>query len=535
VKRIGSVVAMVALLACASSAHKAATTNLQFERSRRLVVVQTIQGQVAGFHDDYGVNTFLGISYAAPPTGALRFAPPQAAENWTYVRPAYQFSPTCPQPLDEIEVSSLLYQDEDCLSLNIWTPGNDDNKRPVVVWIHGGGFVQGGTGDPLYNGAHLAKRGDIVVATINYRVAALGFLALDSFGAEFAGSGNLALQDQIAALTWIKNNISRFGGDPTNITIMGESAGGASVSFLMISPRAKGLFQKVIAQSGTLNLARTKEKAAQFTQRFMELAGAKDVTGLRALSAQRIVDIEGELLKEAGFEADWVFAPVMDDIVIPLDPMKTLATGAAAGIPLMNGTNHDEYRYWTLYFPPLNYIPSEMLLPSIPGVATRLGDRLDPIMDHYRKRLPSPGLSGVTFALITDMAFRIPHIRVSDIQSKYAPVWMYRFDWKSTVSEDLGACHTIELPFLFRTFDSPKRYQEVGANPPMVLSDVVMDAWITFIRSGNPNGPGLADWPAYDTKRRAAMIFNDRSAVQDDPDRETRLLYKGLLGDIGDQ
>jgi para-nitrobenzyl esterase len=501
--------------------------NPQPDRARQLAVVDTTHGRVAGYVDSSGLNVFLGIPYAEPPAGRLRFAPPQPVSSWPYVRPAYRFGPTCPQVKDEYEPSSLLFQDEDCLSLNIWTPGIDTRNRPVMVYIHGGGFVNGGTADPLYNGEYLAKRGDIVVASINYRVAALGFLALDRFGPEFKGSGNLAIQDQIAGLTWIKNNISRFGGDPNNITIMGESAGSASVMCLMISPGGKSLFKKAIAHSGAINLTRTQDLAERYTRKFMEMAGVKDVEGLRALPFTRIVELERKMLDDAGFEADLLFAPVRDNILVPADPVKAFEEGAAKNIAFLNGTNNDEYRYWILYSSILKYLPVKMMLSNAPNVREKLDSHLEKIIDYYDHTLLRPGLGGKTLALGTDMMFRVPHIRVSDLQSRYAPVWMYRFDWRSQVSEDLGACHAIELPFVLRTFDSPTRYQIVGADPPMRLSDTMMDAWISFIRTGNPDTPGLS-WPAYNEQRRATMIFNVESRVQDDPDRDIRMLYSDI-------
>jgi para-nitrobenzyl esterase len=387
--------------------------------------------------------------------------------------------------------------------------------------------VSGGTADPLYNGEYLAKRGDIVVASVNYRVAALGFLALDMFGPGFAGSGNLAFQDQIAGLTWIKNNISRFGGDPDNITIMGESAGSVSAMFLMISPKAKGLFKKVIAHSGTVNLSRSRDLAARHTKKFMEMAGVKDVEGLRKLPFTRIVELEGKMLDDAGFEADLLFAPVKDSIYVPAEPLKAFEGGAARGIPLLNGTNHDEYRYWILYSSILKYIPTKLLLSLAPTVREKLGPHLDAVINYYDRTLTKRCMGGITFALGTDMMFKVPHLRVSDLQSRHAQVWMYRFDWRSQVSEDLGACHAIELPFVLRTFESPTRYHIVGPEPPMKLSDAMMDAWIAFIRTGNPGTHGLS-WPAYDSQRRATMIFNVESRVQVDPDRDVRLLYKDI-------
>lgn len=501
--------------------------NPQPDRARKYTVVETTQGRVAGYMDGNGLEVFLGIPYAEPPVGPLRFAPPKPAMPWTYVRSAYRFGPTCPQVKDEYEPSSLLYQDEDCLTLNIWTPGTDARRRPVMIYIHGGGFVNGGTADPLYNGEFLAKRGDIVVASVNYRVAALGFMALDMFGPQFVGSGNLALQDQIAGLTWLKNNIARFGGDPDNITIMGESAGSASVLFLMISPRAKGLFKRVIAHSGNINLARSRDLAARYTKKFMDMAGVKDVAGLRALSATRIVELERKMLDDAGFEADILFAPVRDGIFVPADPLKAFTAGAARNIPLLNGTNHDEYRYWIQYSAMLKYIPTRLLISLAPTVREKLGPHLDAIIDYYDRSLTKKCRGGITFALVTDMMFKIPHIRVSDLQSRHVQVWMYRFDWTSHVSDDLGACHAIELPFVLRTFESPTSYQIVGPEPPMKLSDTMMDAWIAFIRKGSPGTPGLP-WPAYDSQRRATMIFNVESRVRDDPDRDVRMLYKDI-------
>jgi len=533
VKRVlGMAAVCVPLLLCVSCPHRTAPFDPQPDRARKLVVADTSSGKVAGYEAPGGLKVFLGIPYAEPPVGPLRFAPPQPAASWAHVRPAYRFGPTCPQMKDEYEPASLLHQDEDCLSLNIWTPGLDAEKRPVVVYIHGGGFIEGGSGDPLYNGEHLARRGDMVVASLNYRVAALGFLYLDEFGPEFAGSGNLALQDQAAGLAWIRNNVERFGGDPDQITLMGESAGSVSVMFHMMSPGSRGLFRRAIAQSGTVNLSRTPAQAAKTTQRFLELAGVRDVDGLRALSAARIVELEKEILDEAGFEADLVFSPVLDGVTVPADPVRAFQEGAAAGIALLNGTNLDEYRYWLLYFSTLKYIPTGVVVALAPTVGERLGPSLDAAVDHYRRTLPRPGISGATFALVTDMMFRIPHIRVSDLQSRHAPVWMYRFDWPSRASADLGACHAIELPFVFRTFDSPTSDQIVGPDPPLGLSDDMMDAWIGFARTGDPGHAGMPEWPVYETGRRATMILGEEPGVRADPDKASRLFYEEILYEL---
>ena len=525
--RISLMVIMVFILSSCSTT-KQHPFNPQTERQMKLVVVNTASGSVAGYISENGVSTFLGIPYARPPKGELRFAPPSEIEPWTDVKPATHFGPSCSQIKDEFEPSSLLYQDEDCLSLNIWTPAADRNKRPVIIYIHGGGFLNGGTADPLYNGSNISKRGDIVFASVNYRVNAFGYLYLEDFGEQFKGSGNIATQDQLMGIKWIKKNVEMFGGDPENITIMGESAGSASVLILMGLPQSKGLFSKVIAESGACNLVRTTEQASRFTKQFIKIAGVKDVASLRKLTSEQIVKSVEKLIDEAGFEADLVFAPVVDGNIIIKDPLKSIDDGAATGIALLNGTNLDEYRYWINYYWPLRFVPLSMMINSAPETRQKLKGKEKELINFYDKKNPKASMGYNTFEFATDLMFLIPHIQVSEVQSKNANVWMYRFDWKSQVKDYFGACHSIELPFVLKTFDSPTRHQIVGPNPPMELSDIMQDAWVAFARSGNPNHKDMPEWPMYDAKRRATMIFNTKPEVKDDPEKDVRLIYKGI-------
>ncbi len=525
--KISLLVILVFILSSCSTT-KPHPFNPQAERQMELVVVNTLSGQVAGYITDNRIDAFLGIPYAKPPKGDLRFAPPVEIEPWADVKPATRFGPSCPQIKDEFEPSSLLYQDEDCLSLNIWTPGADDKKRPVIIYIHGGGFVNGGTGDPLYNGSYISKRGDIVFASVNYRINALGYLYLEDFGQEFKGSGNIAVQDQLMGIRWIKNNIAKFGGDPDNITIMGESAGSASVMVLMGLPQAKGLFAKAIAESGGCNLVRTREQASRYTKQFLKAAGVKDVASLRKLTPDEIEKAVEKQLDEAGFEADLVFAPVVDGNIIPIDPLKAIDSGSARGITFLNGTNHDEYRYWINYSWMLRFISMSTILKAVPDVKARLGGKDKELIEFYKKKNPHSGISDGMFEFATDLMFLIPHIQVSVAQSKYANVWMYRFDWRSQVKDYFGACHAIELPFVLKTFDSPTRWQIVGPNPPMGLSDTMQDAWVAFARTGNPNHAGMEKWPRYEAGQRATMIFNTNSMVENDPEKDVRLIYKGI-------
>ena len=497
-------------------------------------IVATQSGKVEGIQTKNGVLAFLGIPFAQAPKGDLRFAPPVEVVPWEGVRDATHAGTSAPQMLDDLEPSSKFAQDEDCLNLDIWTPGLDGKKRPVIVYIHGGAFIGGGSNDPVYDGANISKRGDIVFASINYRIGMLGFLYLEDFGAEFKGSGSNGIRDQVMALRWIKNNIARFGGDPENITIMGESAGAQSVFALIGLPQAKGLFQKGIAESGTINAFRTKEEAAALTKQFMRIANVTDVAGLRKLKPAEVIDAQVRLASEVGPMASRMCAPVVDGTVIPKDLLAAIQDGAAAGISLLNGTVHDEYCYWIGYYPVLKTKPLSQFLAENTWVARNLGDQKQGVLDFYKKKYPMPGpdKSSVSssVAFVTDLQFLMQHIRVSEAQEKHAKVWMYRFDWKSQVpnKEYLNACHAIEVPFVLNTFSSALADEIVGPNPPMALSEVVQDAWISFARTGDPNHKGLPEWPAYEPAHRATMIFDTKSKVVEDPDPEVRELFKDI-------
>ena len=498
------------------------------DRQKNQPVASTSSGKVAGFVTGNGVSAFLGIPFAQPPKGDLRFAAPVPIEPWRGVRPATQFGFSCPQGKDPAELASLLPQDEDCLTLNIWTPKADAQKRPVIVYLHGGGFLSGGTGDPTYDGAVFSKRGDLVFASINYRVQAFGFLYLDEFGEQFKGSGANGIRDQLLGLRWLKANLARFGGDPENITIMGESAGSISGVTLLSLPQAKGLFQKAITESGSSNVLRTKEQAALLTKQFFQLAGITDIAGLRKLTPAQFGEINKKQKALIGVFAARMYAPVVDGAVIPREPLTAIQEGAAAGIPLLNGVNRDEFSYYIQYFPALRTTPLRQFFMGTPQLQGKLQGREAEILAFYQQNNPPEGKIAAIPAFVTDLVFFVPHVRLSEAQSHHAPVWMYRFEWPSQVHAYLGACHAIELAFVFKTFDSPLTGEIVGPTPPMGLSDMMQDAWIAFARTGNPNHKGMPAWPTYDAQRRATMIFNAESKVMEDPNREARQLFTGI-------
>jgi para-nitrobenzyl esterase len=494
------------------------------------VAAKTAQGTVEGFVTGSKTQVFLGIPYARPPRGELRFRPPQELFPWSKSREALAFGPVCPQIKNRLEPAGWLAQDEDCLTINVWTPAADGAKRPVLVWIHGGGFFEGASSRPVYDGESFARRGDIVFVSMNYRVGVLGFLYLDGLDRSLAGSGNLGFQDQIASLKWVKANIAAFGGDPDNVTIMGESAGSFSVTTLMTLPSAKGLFNKVIAESGVPILNRTPGFAARETARFMELAGVDSIEELRALPVENVLKAQERLMNDASIGAERLFMPVLDGAVISRDPMQALMDGAGAGIPLLHGTTEDEFRFW-IYVEPLIVLASpDFLLNQAPELKAQLGGSKDRIIEHYKKTRPSLSSGDIAMAIAGDMVFLIPHIRLAEAQAKHAKSYMYLFRWDSPVQDGkYGSHHGLEVPFVFRTIYAENYQEFLGENPPLPLSEKMQDAWIAFVRTGNPGITGLPEWPVYDTTRRATMLLDSEPKLADDPQKDIRLIYKGVL------
>jgi para-nitrobenzyl esterase len=499
-------------------------------RPSERIVVNTTNGPVAGFASD-GVISFLGMPYAKPPTGDLRFSFPQAPPKWSNLFPATSYGPVCPQMKDKMETSSSLYQNEDCLTLDVQTRSVDGAKRPVLVYIHGGAFIQGASADPVYEGTTFVKQGDIVFVSINYRLGVFGFLYLDDLPGGLAGGGNIGLLDQIAALQWVKANIEKFGGDPGNVTIMGESAGSISVTTLMSMPAAKGLFHKAIAQSGAPNLGRTVQMGRDVTKKIMQFAGVSDIAGLRSLSSEKLLDAQVKFIQEFGVGADKLFSPVVDGIVVPKDPFTAIAEGSAAGIALLQGTTKDEFRYWIHYDKTLASIAPHVLFEKhAPDLAAQLGTGLDTIVNQYKRSFPSAGSGDISLMLATDAAFWIPHVRLAEAQAGHANTWMYQFTWPSPEDNGLyGSPHAIEMPFVFHNLKAPNVVEEMGPEPPVMLADIMNAAWIAFVKTGSPQTSALPEWPTYSMDKRATMMFDKKSQVVNDPNSTFRLLYRGVI------
>ncbi len=492
-----------------------------------MTIVATRSGKVEGFERD-GVHVFRGIPYAAPPVGALRWQPPRREEPWAATRAATKFSAQSAQT--EFALGKLMGQpqppySEDSLYLNVWTPACDDARRPVMVWIHGGAFLWGAGDTPWYDGTQFAKHGDVVVVTINYRLGAFGFLHLaDLFGAEFAGSGNAGILDQIAALEWVRDSIGAFGGDPDRVTVFGESAGAASVGTLLGTPAARGLFHAAIPQSGAAAWASTAERASDMAARVIGNLGIRpgDADALRAASTDAILHAL-PAFREDGVAA-LPFQPVVDGVVLPEPPIATIAAGNAAGVRVLTGTNLHEMTLFTLADPGMATLDDD-------GVRARMRNALgaggEDVFDSYRARKPDVTPQELWLQLSTDAVFRVPAARLLEAQLAHAPVWSYLFTFESPVFGGvLRSTHALEITFVFDTLDRGGAELLTGTGPERrAIADAMHPAWIAFARGGDPNHTGLPEWPRYELDRRATMRFDATCEVLDDPGREDRLAF----------
>jgi carboxylesterase type B len=496
----------------------------------RSVVIQTASGAVRGSVAD-GVHAFKGIPYAAPPFGARRLRPPQPVEPWTGVREALTYGPKPPQPAYPPQIAMLLPPElagpgEDCLNLNIWSPELGAATCPVMVWIPGGMFGYHAMGaSPWYDGTRFARDG-IVCVTINYRVGADGFLDLGEGGA------NRGLLDQVAALEWVRENIAAFGGDPANVTIFGESAGAMSVAMLLAMPRAEGLFRRAIAQSGAAHHAIPRATARRVLHRLAETLGIEATReAIAAIPLDRLhaaqLELEFDLLtcpdpERWGAEVAlsvMPWQPVIDGEVIPARPLDRVAAGAGGNVDLMVGTNTDEHR---LFLVPVGAIDSATL-GDVLGVAAGYGLPVEAALAAYRAAFPGGSGGDLLAALQTDWFWRIPAIRLADAHAQgAAATYMYEFGWRSPQFDGrLGACHALEIPFVFETLGEQTE-RLWGAEPPERLAHIMHAAWVAFATSGE------CGWPKYDLVRRATMRFDTSSRVVDDPRRAERVLWEGV-------
>jgi para-nitrobenzyl esterase len=471
-----------------------------------------------------GILRFSGIPYGQ----AQRWHLPKPSEPWSGVRDATRFGPVCPQAPSRL--GRLLEQDqstqsEDCLHLNIWTPGLA-GRRPVMVWLHGGAFVFGAGSQSLYDGRLLAAH-DVVAVTLNYRLGAFGFVALNqvSDGA-LPATGCEGLADQLLALDWVRRNIAAFGGDPDNVTLFGESAGAMSIGALLSAPLGRGLFHKAIVQSGGAHIAHQPARAEQVGAALLAALGlerhsaarARELPTHRIVAAQRLVQIRSRG-KDPSFRLGTLpFQPVVDGRLLPQAPITAIRAGAGAGIPLLAGTNRDEWKLFTGVNPRLRLMRKADFRDRV----IRFGkDAAPDLLAAYE----GPSAFEQFNAFMTDKVFAEPCRRLLEVQSRHTPSFAYRCDWSSRfLGGAMGACHGIELGFLFGAYRTGLTGAFFGQGASAdALSAALLQSWTAFARSGTPG------WPTYQPDSRHTMIFGRTPPhLCDRPQEERRLAFAAI-------
>ncbi|MDZ7413081.1 MAG: carboxylesterase/lipase family protein [candidate division KSB1 bacterium] len=499
-------------------------------------IVKTSFGWIRGVQEGR-VLAFRGIPYAQPPIGPLRFRPPHKPLAWSGVRDAGSYGPAPMQVGSPVSAQMGLAPPEvheDCLSLNIWTPAADDAQRPVLVWLYGGAWVTGAGSLPLYNGARLAARGEVVVVTLNYRLGLFGFLrGTGVCGDALNTTGNEGLLDQIAALEWVRDEIAGFGGDPQNVTVWGQSAGARSAALLTVMPRARGLVHKVIQQSGGLALRQTLTSADGVMHRLLKAMGLTPAQAdrLREVPAATLLDLQQRLTPRTGGH---FYGPVADGELIPTDPFEAVATGASRGIPLLCGTNLDEMKFFRALDPAVEGLDNAGLLDRCRTLVAQVG-HAERVLETYRAaRLARGAETSATelwFALASDHTYRTPIMRQAEQHAAHTPAtYAYLFTWRSPAqSGRLGAAHCMEIPFVFGRLDDPGMGSFTGQGSAVQqLSEQMMDAWIAFARTGNPATAALPVWPAYTANRRTTMVFDESVTVVDAPMEAERAIWTSV-------
>ncbi|MBB4962331.1 carboxylesterase/lipase family protein [Micromonospora polyrhachis] len=489
--------------------------------------VRTRYGTVRG--TTHGrIHSFKGIPYARPPFGPYRMRPPQRGTPWTAIRPAVDFGPTAPQPQFPLPANMDGFYPtiagKDCLNLNVWSADLGGARQPVMVWLHGGGFDGGSSS--IYDGSRFARDG-VVFVSLNYR------LGVEGFGDLGDGNVNLALLDQIAALHWVRENITAFGGDPDNVTIFGESSGAMSVGALLTMPAAHGLFQRAIMQSGAGNTTFAPE-TAQHIGRLLaaELGVPPTRDAIAAVEMERLLDAQNAVMAQLAPYPDprrWngepgarvtAWQPVVDGQILPTRPIDAIRAGVGADVDILIGTNAEEGRLSLVPFGLLDAITDDDLLTAM----KLYGLPVDRALAVYRASNPGAGPGDLLSLLQRDWWYRIPAYRLAEARAGIAAAtYLYEFAWRSPQFDGLlGACHFLEVPFVFDLLDSPLFQKLTGTRPPQALAATMHASWIAFATHGDPG------WAGYDLVKRPVMRFDTASRLGYDPQPAERSIWDGV-------
>lgn len=495
--------------------------------------VETRSGKVRGYLED-DIHVFKGIPYGADTSGSNRFRPALDPAAWPGVRDCIEYGQTAAQMQGGQAVGS-----EDCLVMNIFTPAvNDSQRRPVMLWLHGGGFQTLSGSSPMYDGVNLCKRGDVVVVSLNHRLNIFGFLHLgDIMGDEFAQAGNVGMLDTVHALRWIREHIAAFGGDPDNITIFGESGGGRKVSTLLAMPDAKGLIHRAIIQSGPGMALQPRDRAHEMALSVLRELDIRpgDAAALQAVSMQAMLRafavVESRLDGDArfkGIQEQRGFVPTVGIESLPQHAFNPVATPLSASVPILIGSNKHEYAYFGARDPAVQRreLSMDALRERLQVITGAAADR---VLDVYQRTYPEADASWLWILITSDRTYRFDSITMAQrraVANDQAPVWMYYFEWETPAS-DMKAHHALEISFVF---DNTTRVPAMSGGGPdaAALAEKMSSAWINFARHGNPGTPLLPQWPAYDIEERNTMVFNNQSRVVSDPHADVRQLWSTL-------
>lgn len=501
----------------------------------KFVIAETNLGRIRGI-DDSGIEIFKGIPYGASTAGTNRFMPPVDPGKWTGVRDTLEYGHSAPQrdpaaPLPAtssltVSGSNLPTEGEDCLVLNVWTPAvNDGRKRPVMFWCHGGGFATGSGSSPDNDGTNLARRGDVVVVTINHRLNVLGFANFSEFSTDFAASGDAGMMDIVHALKWVRANIAHFGGDPNTVMIFGQSGGGRKVETLLAMPSAKGLFHRATIESGAALQVADRDIAIRNAEQLLAKLGIRtqDVHEVQTLPLEQIMTAYFAVVREARGVDQSIggFAPTVDGSILPQHPFSPTASPVSADVPVMIGCTRTEMTLFSLNDAAAFSLDDDGLRARVNEL---LGGQSQGMIDLYRKLSPTATPSDIFFLISSDYRYGAPTMKIAERRAALGkgPVYLYYFTWETPVQGGrLKSPHTMEIPFAFDNVKISARL--TGGGPEaMALADKVSDSWIAFARTGNPNTPKLPPWPVFNVKDRATMVIGNSSKVVNDPLREQR-------------
>jgi para-nitrobenzyl esterase len=510
-------------------------------------LVQTQYGKVGGTADR-GVFVFKGIRYGAPTGGVNRFMPPRPPQPWSGVQDALSYGNSCiqsnPHPVPRRTLAARIPpgpawpkppESEDCLFLNVWTQGlNDGGKRPVMVWLHGGAFISGSASEPVVDGGNLARRANVVCVGINHRLNVFGYCNLADLGERrFSHSGNAGMLDIVAALTWVQENIERFGGDPQRVTIFGESGGGQKVSMLLACPPSRGLFQRAIIESGPGVKMLERADANHHAQMLLQELGiaAAHPEQLQAVPAQPLLAAYFTVVAKLPPPVPGLpmpFSPVLDPQDLPAHPFYPAASPVHANVPILIGTNHHEI---TLFAAESDFSLDEAGLRK--RLSALFGAKAEVVLVGYRRIYPEYSPSDIYIRIATDYPTTQWTINICErkFAQHAAPVYRYRFDWETPVlGGRLRSMHSLEVPFVFYNIELARNMIGPGEGA-VILAGRMCDAWTTFAATGNPNTPrsGLPKWAAYDPRTRETMLFGDRSRVAADPDEAERSVLDPVM------